>query len=602
MTPGNGRPKQWEDAAGAAAGDLLWAHGPRVPASSLFNGMDIEARAAFAADLEWFSLPGGAVLFERNEPSDALYIVLAGSLGVIPADSADHERTLPRIEAGETVGEIGMLTGVARSATVVALRDTSLLRVSKSAFESLVRLHPAGMLRLLAQLAEWLQRPSPRSHAPRSPKTLAVVPLGAEPPLVPTTHALAEALAAAGKRIIVADAAMVGRTEEAFHALEAAHDLTVYQGEVADAGWTRLCLRRADRIILIANADAHPPDELGMLDRMRQLPFRALDLVLVQSPGRRLPSPAMPWLAKLGVGFHCHVRSGSKADMSRLARYLIGRAVGIAFSGGGARAYGHIGVVKALREAGVPIDLVGGASMGSIIAAGLALEWDDIELKARIRDAFARSDPLSDYAFPFVALTRGRKVARLLREHFGDARVEDLWRPFVAVASNLTTGRIRVQQQGALWRSLKASVAIPGLMPPHIEAGEVLVDGAVMNNLPADIMSGLRRGPVIGVDVARYQRLHGVGEEEQTMFRRWFFPRDQRGAPGIVNLLLSSAMAGSDAQAILCRSHADLLLEPPLQDIDMRDWKALDRAVDAGYRYTAAKLEGDKEVLCRLLR
>ena len=593
---------QWEGTESAAAGDLLWAQGPRAPATSLFDGMDVEARAAFAADLEWFSLPGGAVLFERNDSSDGFYIVLAGSLGVVAAESADREGALPRIESGETVGEIGMLTGFPRSATVVALRDTSLLRVSKAAFENLVRSHPTAVLRLLSQLAEWLQRPSLRSRALTSPKTLALVPFGSEAPLVTTARSLAEALTAAGKNVVVADAAMVGHTEEAFHAVEAMHDLTVYQGDVSDAVWTQLCVRRADRILVVANADAQPPHDLGIFDRMTQLSSRAFDLVLVQSAARRLPSPAVPWLMKLGVGFHCHVRFGSRADMARLARYLVGQAVGIALSGGGARGCGHIGVIKALREAGIPIDLVGGTSMGSIIAAGIALEWDDVELRTRIRDAFVRSNPLSDYGFPFVSLTKGRKVARRLHEHFGDARAEDLWRPYFAVASNLTSGRIVVQQQGPLWRALKASVAIPGLMPPHIEAGEVLVDGAVMNNLPADIMRSLRRGPVIGVDVARYQNLRAIGDDEQTMLRRWLFPRDQRDAPGIVNLLLRSAMVTSDAQARLCRSQSDLLLEPPLQDIDMRDWKAIDRAIDAGYRYTAEQLRNQENVLGPLLR
>jgi NTE family protein len=168
------------------------------------------------------------------------------------------------------------------------------------------------------------------------------------------------------------------------------------------------------------------------------------------------------------------------------------------------------------------------------------------------------------------------------------------------VASNLTTGRILVQRHGALWRALRASIAIPGLIPPHIEAGEVLVDGAVMNNLPADVMSALRRGPVVGVDVARYHSLRAVNDDEQNIYRRWLFPREQRDAPGIVSLLLRSAMASSDAQTKICRDHSDLLLEPPMQDIDMRDWRALDRAIDAGYRYTVTKLRDQEEVLCRL--
>ncbi len=195
---------QWEVAEGAMVGDRLWPNGPRAPAASLLDGMDTAARAALATDLEWLSLPGGAILFERNDPSDAFYIVLAGSLGVIAADS-DSGDSLPRIEVGATVGEIGMLTGVPRSATVVALRDTSLLRVNKSTFEKLVTLHPAGMLRLLSQLAEWLQRPSSRSPALPSPRTLAVVPLSPDVSVATTTRALVEALAMAGKRIVIAD-------------------------------------------------------------------------------------------------------------------------------------------------------------------------------------------------------------------------------------------------------------------------------------------------------------------------------------------------------------------------------------------------------------
>src|SRR5260370_18157832 len=248
----------------------------------------------------------------------------------------------------------------------------------------------------------------------------------------------------------------------------------------------------------------------------------------------------MPWLMQAGVGFHLNVRRHNKADMSRLARLLTGRAVGVALSGGGARGCGHIGVINALREAGVPLDLLGGTSMGAVIAAGVALEWDDVELRDRIRDAFVHSDPLRDYGFPFVALTRGRKVTRRLLEHFGDPMAEDLWRPYFAIAANLTTGGIMVQRQGILWRALKASVAIPGLMPPHIEAGEGLVDGAIMNNLPADIMSGFRPRPVVAVDVPRYHTLRARKDGEQNISLRWLFPRDQRDAPGIGSLLLRS--------------------------------------------------------------
>jgi NTE family protein len=573
---------------------------PHAPVGSFFDDMDLETRRALMAELEWFSLPGGTVLFEKKEPSDAFYVVLAGSLGaLVGGDSPDQAGWVHRVDAGETVGEIGMITGHPRSATVIALRDTSLLRITKPAFETLVRVAPRTMLRLLAQLAHWLQRPHSSARTPFVPKTLAVVPLGTSEAVAPA-RALADALAAMGKRVILACAEMSGLTEDGFHALEAAHDFAVYEADVANPAWTRLCMRRADRVLLVASADAAPPPDLSVIDAAGRFSLRAFDLLLMQDADRRLPSAARPWLRNLAVGFHHHARRGSKSDMARLARCLIGRAVGIALSGGGARGFGHIGVIKALRERGVPMDLVGGTSMGAIIGAGIALEWGDSELRARVYDAFVRSDPLRDFGLPFVALTRGRRVERGLRKHFGDAHAEDLWRPYFAVASNLTTGGVLVQQEGELWRALKASVAIPGLLPPQIEAGQVLVDGTMMNNLPTDVLSALRRGPVIGVDVARYNTLSPVSREEQGVIRRWLLPRDQRNAPGIANLLLRSATVSSEAQTKISRGYSDVLLEPPMQDIDMRDWRALDRAVDAGYRYTAKRLQDSDDDLSRL--
>src|SRR5262249_30663957 len=153
------------------------------------------------------------------------------------------------------------------------------------------------------------------------------------------------------------------------------------------------------------------------------------------------------------------------------------------------------------REIGIPLDLVGGASFGAIVAAGVASEWGDEELLERFREGFARSNPLSDYAMPFVALTKGRKVSRQLRAHFGDRRVEDLWRPFFTVAANLTPGSLSVLKEGAIWEALRASIALPGLLPPWIANGEVFVDGAVMNNLPADVMRSVDGGVIVAVDV-----------------------------------------------------------------------------------------------------
>jgi NTE family protein len=266
----------------------------------------------------------------------------------------------------------------------------------------------------------------------------------------------------------------------------------------------------------------------------------------------------------------------------------MGTAVGVVLAGGGARGFAHIGAIKAMRAAHIPIDLVGGTSMGSIVAAGVALEWDDQELRERMHAAFVRSDPLADFTFPLVALAKGRMVERRLLHHFGEARAEDLWRPYFAVASNLTSGDAVVLRRGLIREAVRASIAIPGILPPVVSNGNLLVDGGVMNNLPCDVMDAMRRGPVIGIDVARRQQPEKP--HHRGIIRRSFAPPNYDG-PGIVNLLLRSATVGSAIQTRSTRDHADLILDPPLDDVEIADWHSFDRAIERGYQSAMARMD-----------
>src|ERR1700678_43195 len=195
---------------------------------------------------------------------------------------------------------------------------------------------------------------------------------------------------------------------------------------------------------------------------------------------------AIRWLKRNDVAQHHHIVGA--ADFGRVARLLTRRGVGLVLSGGGARGSAHLGVIRALREARVPIDFVGGASIGAIMAAGVAMGGSDEEMRLRYRRCFVDTNPVNDYTFPFVALTRGRKVSRLLAREYGDVCIEDLRLPYFCVSANLTTGRVLEHREGRLADALRASVAIPGIMPPVFHDEGVLVDGAAINNLPVDIM------------------------------------------------------------------------------------------------------------------
>jgi len=400
---------------------------------------------------------------------------------------------------------------------------------------------------------------------------------------------LADELKGLGKKAVLLDAAQAGQTAEWFANVEAEHDIVLFCGDDPGTAWTYHGLRQADRVLFFARPDWPLPFLPQGSAKLRLC--GAPDLVL-SHPGAGL-CMVCDVLLERRVLFETvyHLRYGDKGDVERLARSIAGLSVALVLSGGGARGFAHIGVVKALQEAGVPFDLLGGVSMGAIVAAGLALEWDIAELTQRLRAGFVASNPLSDITIPLIALVRGRKVVKLLRSHFGQARIEDLPRPFFCISSDLTTGRVHEHCGGTLWRALRASSSLPGIVPPVIAHGHVLVDGGVMNNLPVDIMQRRRPGTLIASDVTGdvdfSVRDSRYGEHSPWQLLR----RRMRGTPSIIDILMRTGTLGSEAQRRLVRDEADLLFEPPLPDLNPLDWKSFDRAVAEGYAHAAAIIE-----------
>src|SRR6185295_2989622 len=205
---------------------------------------------------------------------------------------------------------------------------------------------------------------------------------------------------------------------------------------------------------------------------------------------------------------------------------------------------------------------------------------------------FVAVNPLGDYTFPVVSLTSGRRVSRLLHGEFGELAIEDLPLPFFCVSSNLTTGHSEVHRRGVVWRWLRAYVAIPGVLPPVMNQGEVLVDGGTTNNLPVDVMRELARGPVIGCYVGADRAFTADGDEMDmpTLWQlvAWLSRKRQR-RPNIFRILWRAGMVNSAATTVAHRERTDLLLQPPLAEVDMLNWKAFDRAIDLGYEYTVRR-------------
>lgn len=563
-----------------------------LSALPLFAGLEPEILAKIAECAEWLSLPGGGTLFAAGESPDAMYVVLSGCLGVFSADQRDRRRFMGRVPAGDTVGEMGLISGRPRSAHVVALRDSELARISSDSFSRVFGRYPEAMLRIARLTVDRLESSQTRGRGPRhGARTFALLPQSVEVDAGGFASEFVKALGQFGRTELVWSVRAESHTSHWFHKVESANDYVVYVGDPSASRWSNLCIRQADSLLLLARAEAEagPWQAMSGTRESRMAPQRA-ELVLLHD-GDILRGAAGRWLAgQPGVPHH-HITGNS--DITRLARLLTGRGVGLVLSGGGARGFAHIGIVKALREAGIPIDLVGGTSMGGILGAGVAQCWSVEELKERFHAAFVQAKPLRDYTLPFVSLVSGRKVSRLLKKDCGDIDIEDLPLTFFCVSSNLTTGHSMVHRRGLLWLWLRASVAIPGVLPPVVHKGEVLVDGGTMNNLPVDAMRELGRGPVIGVDVGA-DRAFTTDSEEIDVPLPWqlmSWLRVRRHRPNIFQILWRAGMVNSSAMTAAHRERTDLLLQPPLAQIDMLNWSAFERAIASGYEYAVRRLE-----------
>ena len=567
----------------------------------LFADLDSHSMAAVEREMSLNSLPGGAPLFRQGEPADAVYVVASGCLGVFrheDDDSTEEPILMAEIPPGNIVGEMSLLSHTQRTRSVAALRDSEVWRLGRTSFDRLTTLHPEVLPTLMRSVA--MRNALGPAKRRRAPRTFAILPAGHDVPSARFAVMLSSALGRIGSQVQMLGPDSVDQEPEWFARCETESSFVLYRADPTATPWTELCLRQADCLVVVRMADDDTPTRLPFEIETAQsgaVFHRRRELVLLHEGRDPAAGSTSPILAGGLYGQHHHVRLDIPADIDRLARLLTGHSVGVVMAGGGARAFTHIGVIKALRQSGVPVDQVGGTSMGAIVAAGVASRWSDEELTQRFRAAFVATNPLSDYTLPLISLFTGRHVTRLLRTAFGDKEIEDLVLPFYCVTANLTTSNADIHTVGRLWRWLRASVAIPGVIPPFNEAGEVHVDGGVIDNFPVRAMRRQGRGMTIGVDIDTGGALAAGADVSEPwsawqFFRRMLWKRNETlPIPSIVRILLRSALVASASRAAEDRAAADLLIVPPMNHIDLLDWTSFDTAVEVGYRTTMEALD-----------
>ena len=583
-----------------------------------FASLDESTRVELAEQLEPVHVAAGEVILRQGGAGDGLYLVVSGRLRVsTAADGA--ERVLYDLGRNAIVGEIALLTGQPRAATVRAVRDSDLLLLRLSSFTSLVGRSPVlltALTRLLVDRLLTVNRlltADGRQAPPPAARTVAVVAAGQSAgTAVLVAEQLTAQLARAGS-VFRVDADVVarhlgpgaaqrapgdpGRAELTrwLHSVERDHDRVIYQPDAEDTAWSRLCLSQSDVLLLAASAGDDP--SIGAVEaRALETGWLRCELVLLH-PAR--PAGTAAWLAGRPVADCHHLRANRPRDVARLARMITGTGCGLVLGGGGARGLAHLGVIRALEEAGVPIDVVGGTSMGAIMAGLTALGMGHAERVARVTAIARHGRRLLTPTLPLVALSSGRYLDRILFDNLGSALIEDLPLRFFCISANLNRAEEVIHERGPLCPAVRASLSLPGIFPPVYSGGDLLIDGSAVDNVPVEVMRGrVGNGRIVAVNVSpEVEPLTAAPFEAGLSGWRVLGHRinpvaPPQTVPSVVDILSRSTGLSQVRyqRATLVGDHIDLLLSPPVAGFGSLDFKGGLALIEVGYRHAVEAL------------
>ncbi len=549
-----------------------------LDAIPLFAVIEAGARAELAERLRPIRLAAGDPLFRRGDEADALYVVRSGRLEIVLDGPDGSEEVLRALGPGGVAGELAILSGGVRSASIRCRRDAELLRLAREDVDAVLEAHPAAGSAIARVLAGQLQRARVLDDEPaRIATSIAIVPL--------TTAAEAAAIDAgihaelrrlrrcalvdrsdAGTR---ADADAGRALAETLDRCERGHDLVLVRTEPSrDPAWTRECLVQSDRVVLVVS---DVPGELPA-DEER---LTGHDVVLL----RPANTPEMQRLLdRLAPRTTQRVSADAGgADVARLARRLGSRSVGLVLSGGGARALAHVGVIEELVGAGIAIDRVAGASMGAFVGALLAGGMDPAEIDARCYEEWVRRSPLTDYRIPRHSLLRGAKARAMLERNL-PGLIEDMPLPFWCVSTDMIAAELVVHRRGEIATAVGASMCVPGIGPPVALGDRLLVDGGVLDNLPVSRMAAEGEGPLIACDVTQPEQ-------------RSLAPGESLPVPSLMDTMMRLMLLGTTDTEADARRYADLVIVPDHAGVGRTEFHLLDRMRDSGRRAAAAALE-----------
>lgn len=600
--------------------------------TDLFSNIPRSVLDEIAQELKLTYLAGGDILFDQYEIGDSLYLVMYGFLHVIKAEALGKKKIIAELGAGNVVGEIACLVDVPRTATIYAVRDSILLQMTRKTFDMFVQKYPEAMMGIMRQSVKRLVSGTLHDKTNRI-TCFSLLPSAGFTGISDFCQLFVKKLSKYGETFLLTqsifdeihgkDASQIPLDSSRstsilswIQELESKYSYIVYVAEELNE-WAIRCIRQSDKILLIGQYGDSPKlnelEQLACIEHPNKI--SNVDLVLLANSSIKLAYGAHAWFEHRNLNQHYNVRVYKDSDLNRLIRLITGNGLGLVMGGGGATGLAHIGLIRALEEYNIPIDYIGGTSMGALIGGLLALELDYKSIIKVLKNVFHNFSSNIDYTLPITSLLKGRFLSELIKDSYGEnTKIEDLWCNFFCISTNISTNELCVHEDGLLWRAIRSSTSLPAIFPPvHDKGNYVYVDGGILNNLPVDMMQERINDGKIFASALQIKKTISTTEFEDETISGWYlflkhilmpkfwknYTQPKKNFISIGSVIHNSMSLGSNKHQQKMLNRADYKLIIDIKSYGLLNFKPMQEIIDIGY-HQAVKALQDTDLISKV--
>ena len=566
--------------------------------SRLFGELDDEHINHILSVAKEIAFEPGDYVFKQGEQGQAFYIVLKGRFRALE-EKDNSIYILGDITIGEPIGEFSLFTKDLHSASVVALRRSTVLCINATHYNSIVQEFPLIAITLTKYIIERLRRNAHQRKMDAAPKNIAIVNLQPTNNVSAFTSIIEQQFKNMGLGVNIYDEQTHtdDDNQAIFNSIEKNEGLNFLNCDAEHLAWAKECIVYCDLIIVATSF--YEDNSLYEIEKLLHLYSdnvmnKKIYLLLLHPENAAMPKHTKNWFDERKFDLHLHIRQNNLADVRRFCRIVTHQAIGLVLGGGGARGFAHVGVVKALQEAEVEFDFIGGTSAGAI--NGIILSYCDFDLEKAMthcKTAADRKLTSNDITLPFVSLMSGKKIRKYLSEILGDTCMEDLWVNSYCVSTNYTEASIRVHERGLASLQVEASIAIPGVFPPVIINKHLHIDGGVIDNLPVEAMHKKPVRHIIAVSLSAENtsliELTKIPDSWQ-MFWDKIKGKNKTTLPGLSSILINSITINSRHKLEASKPGTSIFLELDLKQYKFLEWGRWQQIIEKGYEQTKQHL------------